>query len=263
VIVVGSRVEYTGPTRPDWHGIPATVTHSKRDVSVRFDREWNDNGITGLEGFGIPPADVKLLALDWGKPLMSSDGRKFITNDKGYGRGIEHVEGPNKGRQMYYGWLGTYPENGGWYYEDGTPARPDVTLPLIQDTRTMIDPNRPVQTLCSPPRVCRTIGVLERTVGVKTLLLEVPVLYTKDKTVQIEIGLDGKVVDGQQGASLTFINQPIVSSGFHPLRTNRGGFYGRGLVALDMVKGDYPEAEAYVEVIYTDGKATGAKFHAR
>lgn len=123
---------------------------------------------------------------------------------------------------------------------------------------TMIDPKRPVQG--SNGVLFRTIGVLERVEGTVTLLLQAPTGN------EFEIGLDGTIIKpgtGLWSQGYTFSNVPVYSSGFYPLRAGRQGFYGRGMSALGGAKSDYPEAEAYVEILYTDSKATGAKFHAR
>lgn len=76
--------------------------------------------------------DHSPVPLHWDRPVYTQDGRRWVFNEHGYGRGAEHVPTPDyeqhKGRQMWYGWVTDDPEdhskNGGWWYEDGTPARP-------------------------------------------------------------------------------------------------------------------------------------------
>lgn len=179
---VGDRVHYVGDTRPDWHGIPATVTSIGHAACVQFDRPW--------------------------------EGQQ----DLGSGIALENLEPLN-----------------------------------------MIDPKRPVQTTENPPHLCRTIGVLERTEGVKTLLLSVQWTYD---SFEIEIDLNGKPVLGnERGGALTFCNQPKIESGFYPLDNTGRPTDARGLVTLSLAKGEYKRATHFLEIIRTDGIPTEAKIH--
>jgi len=127
---------------------------------------------------------------------------------------------------------------------------------------TVIDPHRPVQTTECEPRVCRTIGVLERTAGVKTLLIELPTPSLPNPTCEIEIDLNGRVV-GSIGRALSFVNTPVVSSGFFPLDRTNSTTGARGLISLSLAKSEYPHNTYFVEIISTDNVPTEAKIHAR
>jgi len=74
--------------------------------------------------------DHSPVPLFWDRPVYTQDGRRWVFNEHGYGRGAEHLTDEHKGRQMWYGWVTDDPENhsknDSWYYEDGTPARPSV-----------------------------------------------------------------------------------------------------------------------------------------
>jgi len=191
-VKVGDRVRYTGGSRPDWHGIPATVTGISvfGDVNVKFDREWNDDGVRGINGLGIPPHHLEKLIV--------------------------------------------------------------------------IDPKRPVQTTENPPRECRTIGVLERTEGVITLLLSVPRPAPEDGCAEIEIKLDGKTVDPRGlGCALTFRNEPKVESSFYAMDKLGPISNTRGRTILSSVFEDYSSATYALELVTIDGKPTEAKIHAR
>ena len=190
-IVVGSRVEYIGATRPDWLGIPATVTSmssSGTSANVKFDRKWTNSMFGGTNvgdtGLGINPKDLKEIVL--------------------------------------------------------------------------IDPNRPIRFARDHDRPITKVGVMPDGNIVATSVYgderpwETPIVFDKNTGYSLD-----------PSRTLQIENAPVVSSGFYPLRAGRQGFYGRGLVTLDLVAHDYPEAEAYVEVIYTDNKPTGAKFHAK
>lgn len=126
----------------------------------------------------------------------------------------------------------------------------------------MIDPTRAIQTTEDEPRVCRVIGVLERVVGTKTILVEVPWRHTERSPSTVEINFDGVPVKDSVGAALRFRNVPQRTSGFYPLERNRGP-YGRGLIELSMAKSEYQTAPFFVEIVSVDGKPTEALIHAR
>lgn len=73
----GDRVRYVGVSRPDWHGIPATITHVSKDgcfIEVRFDREWTNTEFggttTGIRGIHIKPSQLEYLTvIDPAKPI--------------------------------------------------------------------------------------------------------------------------------------------------------------------------------------------------
>lgn len=125
-----------------------------------------------------------------------------------------------------------------------------------------IVPSRPVQTTEPTPRVCRTIGILQRTEGVTTLLVELPTPTLDTPTSEIEIDLTGSVV-GPLGRSLSFVNVPVTSSAFYPLCYTGEPVGASGITTLDGAKSHYSRHSYFVEVITTDGVPTEAKIHAR
>jgi len=125
----------------------------------------------------------------------------------------------------------------------------------------MLDPKRPIQTTENPPRNCRLIGVLERKVGVKTLLLSVLNLTTPE--AEVEITLEGRTVDPHGlGCALTFINEPKRESAFWPL-DRRGSPYGRGLTIRSFAFIEHSDAMHALEIVSVDGVPTEAHIHAR
>ena len=115
---IGDRVLYVGASRPDWHGIPATIkSYSPANVHVEFDREWSNTywgstPTTGRSGNGINPADLQLIiAVDADKPIVANgatvknvpyevigtinfkaDGRDLLMVQENGGGNILHVD---------------------------------------------------------------------------------------------------------------------------------------------------------------------------
>jgi hypothetical protein len=131
----------------------------------------------------------------------------------------------------------------------------------------VIDPKRPVQTTEDPPRQCRTIGILERTEGVVTLLLSVP-YHTYDgisrDPEEVEIGLDGRTTKADAlGNALRFVNEPKVARGFYAMDKLGPLANTRGRTKLSDLFYDYKFATHALEIVTIDGEPTEAKIHAR
>jgi len=126
----------------------------------------------------------------------------------------------------------------------------------------VIDPKRPIQTTEDPPRKCRLIGVLERQVGIKTILLSIPVLGHSAMSSELEIDFNGKSAENR-GSALTFVNEPKVESGFFCITAQGNPTILPRAITLNAALDDYPHTHHFLEVITANGVVTDVKLHHR
>lgn len=114
-----------------------------------------------------------------------------------------------------------------------------------------INPNKPMRLEANPQWKVTPVGVMPN----------------GDIVVHVESWATPAVFDpetglGRQGwSSYRLENEPEITSGFYGW--NRTGQVGRGMTAADFVWSDYPNVKFCLEVEYTDGVPTNAKFHER